>query len=28
MWNRGVDEEEEAEMIKWTREERKIEEQF
>ncbi len=28
MWNRGVKEEDEAEMVKWVSEERKIEEQF
>ena len=28
MWNRGIEEEDEAEIIKWVREERKIEGQF
>jgi hypothetical protein len=28
MWNRGVEEEEEAEIIRWMKEEREIEEQF
>jgi hypothetical protein len=28
MWNKGVEEEDEAEIMKWVREERKIEEQF
>jgi len=28
MWNRGIEEEDEAEIIKWAKEEREIEEQF
>jgi hypothetical protein len=28
MWNKGVKEEDEAEIMKWVSEERKIEEQF
>jgi len=28
MWNRGVEEGDEAERIKWAKEEREIEEQF
>jgi hypothetical protein len=28
MWNRGIEKEDEAEIIKWAKEEREIEEQF
>jgi len=28
MWNRGIEEEDELEIIKWVKEEREIEEQF